>query len=249
MTEHRSTHSGVAGAAPALSVLGLSAAAALALESRAGAAMFGASFAAIAGAALLGWPRRSVTVVGFGVAGIVWLVVVEAIGQPGVRSAIAHAIAGALLGWALADGILRAPGARAGARRVLAAAVLATLAVGVIWELWEWATDELTGTDLTGGIGDTIADLIADGAGAAAGAALAVSSFGAPSARRPCASPESDSNRRPPPYHGGALPTELSGREGHDSAAASVDTKPSTSSSVVSQEHMSRIVPADSSQT
>src|SRR5204863_4862301 len=26
-------------------------------------------------------------------------------------------------------------------------------------------------------------------------------------------SPESDSNRRPPPYHGGALPTELSGRD------------------------------------
>src|SRR5687767_1553675 len=34
-------------------------------------------------------------------------------------------------------------------------------------------------------------------------------------------SPESDSNRRPPPYHGGALPTELSGRERHDSAAVS----------------------------
>jgi hypothetical protein len=28
-----------------------------------------------------------------------------------------------------------------------------------------------------------------------------------------CASPLTDSNRRPPPYHGGALPTELRGRE------------------------------------
>ena len=27
-------------------------------------------------------------------------------------------------------------------------------------------------------------------------------------------SPLTDSNRRPPPYHGGALPTELRGREG-----------------------------------
>ena len=148
--------------------------------------MFGASFAAIAGAALLGWPRRSLTVVGLGVAGIVWLVLLGVIGQPGIRSAIAHAIAGALLGWALADAILRTPGARADARRVLTAAVLATLVVGVIWELWEWATDALTGTDLTGGIGDTIADLIADGAGAVAGAALAVARFGAPStATRP----------------------------------------------------------------
>jgi hypothetical protein len=31
-------------------------------------------------------------------------------------------------------------------------------------------------------------------------------------------SPLSDSNRRPPPYHGGALPTELRGRSGHRSA-------------------------------
>src|SRR5213079_3038286 len=32
-------------------------------------------------------------------------------------------------------------------------------------------------------------------------------------------SPESDSNRRPPPYHGGALPTELSGRRPHRNSA------------------------------
>jgi hypothetical protein len=168
-------------AAPALTVLGLSAPAALALESRAGAAMFAVSFAAIAGAALLGWPRRSLTVVGLGVGGIVWLVLLGVIGKPGVGSAIAHAAGGALLGWALADAIVRTPGARPGARRVLMAAVLATLVVGVFWELWEWATDALIGTDLTGGIADTIADLIADGAGAAAGAALAV--FGSAASR------------------------------------------------------------------
>src|SRR5450755_964731 len=28
-------------------------------------------------------------------------------------------------------------------------------------------------------------------------------------------SPLTDSNRRPPPYHGGALPTELRGRDAH----------------------------------
>jgi hypothetical protein len=179
--EERGAHRGLSEAAPALSVIGLGGLASLALGSRAGAAMFGASFVAIAGAALFGWPRRSLTAVGLGVAGIVWLVLLGVIGQPGIRSAIAHAIAGALLGWALADGILRTPGARAEPGRVLGAAVLATLAVGVIWELWEWATEELTGTDLSGGIGDTILDLIADGAGAAAGAALAMSRFAAPS--------------------------------------------------------------------
>jgi len=143
--------------------------------------MFGVSLGAIAGAALLGWPRRSLTVVGLGVACIVWLVVLGVLGAPGPGSAAAHAIAGALLGWALADGILRAPGVRAEARRVLMAAVLATLVVGAIWELWEWATDELTGTNLSGGISDTIVDLIADGTGALAGAAVAVSLFGVPS--------------------------------------------------------------------
>jgi hypothetical protein len=172
-----STHGGLAEAIPALAALALSAIAALALESPAGAAMFSVSFAAVGGAALLGWPRRSITVVGLGVAAIVWLVLLGVIGQPGPRSAIAHAAGGGLLGWALADAILRTPGARAEGRRLLAAAVLATLVVGAVWELWEWGTDEISGTDLTGGIPDTIADLIADGAGAAAGAALAVSSF------------------------------------------------------------------------
>jgi hypothetical protein len=179
LTKRGSSHAATE-VALVLAALGLSAIAALALESRAGAAMFAASFGTIAGAVLLGVPRRSVTVVGLGVAGIVWLVVLGVIGQPGVGSAIAHAIAGALLGWALADAILRTPGARAGARRVLMAVVLATLVVGVVWELWEWTTDALTGTDLTGGIADTIADLVADVAGATAGGALAVSRFRAP---------------------------------------------------------------------
>ena len=186
MTERASSH-GAKEAAPVLSVLGLSAVAALAIESRAGTAMFAVSFGAILGAALLGWPRRSMTVVGLGVAAITWLVVLGVIGEAGAGSAIAHGIAGALLGWALADAILRTPGARAEATRVLVAAVLATLVVGVVWELWEWGTEALTGTNLTGGIADTIADLIADGAGAAAGAALAVFGFGAPpTASRAC---------------------------------------------------------------
>jgi hypothetical protein len=51
-------HRGLAEATPALSVLGLSAAVALALGGRAVVAMFSVSFGAIAGAALLGWPRR-----------------------------------------------------------------------------------------------------------------------------------------------------------------------------------------------
>jgi hypothetical protein len=85
-------------------VLGLGAAAALALGSRAVAAMFGLSFGALAGAALLGWPRRSLMVVGLGVACIVWLVLLGVVGEPGAGSAIAHGLGGALVGWGAAAG-------------------------------------------------------------------------------------------------------------------------------------------------
>ena len=54
----RVAHRVPAEATPALSVLGLSAAVAVALGGRAVVAMFSVSFGAIAGAALLGWPRR-----------------------------------------------------------------------------------------------------------------------------------------------------------------------------------------------
>jgi hypothetical protein len=164
-----------------LAVLGVSVIAAFASGSLAGAAMFGVSFGAIAGAALLGWPRRSLTVVGVGVACIVWLILLGLVGEVGVGSAIAHGLGGALVGWALTDAILRTPGARANAGRVLAAAVLATLTVGAVWEVWEWTTDALIGTDLNGGIADTTLDLIADGIGAAAGGVVALYSFRAPS--------------------------------------------------------------------
>src|SRR3979411_489316 len=49
-----------------------------------------------------------------------------------------------------------------------------------------------------------------------AGLGRAEPAAGSGSTRR---SPESDSNRRPLPYHGSALPTELSGRRGQFSGA------------------------------
>jgi hypothetical protein len=58
--------------------------------------------------------------------------------------------------------------------RIIAAAVLATLAIGVAWELWELATDAAAGSDLSGGIADTALDLAADCLGALAGGTLAV---------------------------------------------------------------------------
>ena len=46
------------------------------------------------------------------------------------------------------------------------------LAIGAVWEIIEWAADGTLGSNLSEGNDDTVGDLIADGLGALAGAAL-----------------------------------------------------------------------------
>ena len=48
------------------------------------------------------------------------------------------------------------------------------VALGGLWEIWEWISDHTFGSSLQLGLGDTVGDLVADTAGAAAGAALLV---------------------------------------------------------------------------
>jgi uncharacterized membrane protein YjdF len=48
------------------------------------------------------------------------------------------------------------------------------LSVGALWEIVEWASDALAGTDLSEGNPDTVGDLVADTVGSALGAALLV---------------------------------------------------------------------------
>ncbi len=48
------------------------------------------------------------------------------------------------------------------------------LAVGAVWEIFEWASDGLFGSDLSQGNVDTVGDLIADAGGSLAGGALMV---------------------------------------------------------------------------
>ena len=48
------------------------------------------------------------------------------------------------------------------------------LAVGALWEIFEWASDGLFGSDLSQGNVDTVGDLIADASGSLAGGALMV---------------------------------------------------------------------------
>jgi hypothetical protein len=62
----------------------------------------------------------------------------------------------------------RPAGARVAILAVLAASVIG---LGALWELVEWASDGLLGTDLSLGYRDTLTDLLADAAGALVGAA------------------------------------------------------------------------------
>jgi uncharacterized membrane protein YjdF len=48
------------------------------------------------------------------------------------------------------------------------------LAIGAVWEIFEWSSDHVAGSNLSHGQSDTIGDLIADGSGALIGGALLV---------------------------------------------------------------------------
>lgn len=60
------------------------------------------------------------------------------------------------------------------------------LAIGAVWEIVEWSSDRILGSQLSLGNADTIGDLVADGLGALVGAVLLVvwSSYGWGSVRR-----------------------------------------------------------------
>jgi hypothetical protein len=48
------------------------------------------------------------------------------------------------------------------------------VAIGGLWEIWEWVSDHTFGSSLQLGLDDTVGDLVADTAGSACGAALLV---------------------------------------------------------------------------
>ncbi|MGY2084081.1 hypothetical protein [Blastococcus sp. SYSU DS0539] len=56
--------------------------------------------------------------------------------------------------------------------------------VGALWEIYEWRSDAWSGTALSEGNDDTNGDLVRDGLGSLAGAALLVARFGWGSVRR-----------------------------------------------------------------
>jgi hypothetical protein len=57
---------------------------------------------------------------------------------------------------------------------VFVVALAIGVALGGLWEIWEWVSDHTLGSRLQLGLDDTIGDLVADTAGSIAGAALLV---------------------------------------------------------------------------
>jgi hypothetical protein len=57
---------------------------------------------------------------------------------------------------------------------ILVAVFALGLAVGALWEIFEWSSDGVFGSELSQGNTDTVGDLIADASGALAGGALMV---------------------------------------------------------------------------
>jgi hypothetical protein len=103
------------------------------------------------------------------------------VGGAAADSAVEHfvlpaAVAPVLLGVVRQSGVIAVPGSLGGRRDVVIVAVVAglTLALGTVWELVEYGSDAVFGTNMSPGYDDTIHDLIADTAGALTGAVLAV---------------------------------------------------------------------------
>jgi hypothetical protein len=84
-------------------------------------------------------------------------------------------------------GVANEPGTARGTRALLRGATVTAvgiLALGVVWEVVEWAADSALGTDYSRGYGDTRADLTGDAIGAVASGAL-VAGWLRTAARRP----------------------------------------------------------------
>lgn len=136
------------------------------------AAMFGLAFGGLLVARALGVPRSTLLPLAVVIAALVAAVLLT---HGPVASILAHVVLGGVLAWVLAGPVFsRLPaGRRPGAWQAMAALVAIVLALGVAWEVGEVILDDLIGTALTVGLGDTLADLGADALGGLAGALVA----------------------------------------------------------------------------
>lgn len=126
--------------------------------------MCGICLAGLVGGRVAGISGPIMLVVALGVLAILWMVWVDPPSTSRRTSALAHGLGGALAGWALATSLH--------ARRWpawAAAAMIAVLALTIVWELGELIGDGILDTALVPSAGDSALDIILGCMGAAAG--------------------------------------------------------------------------------
>jgi hypothetical protein len=117
--------------------------------------MCGLCLAGLLVARLAGFSNRALWPLAGGLVVLLWMAWLNPVSDPRTTSAIAHAIGGALVGWALAEflrGRMSWPGWGL-------AAIAAVVGVTVAWELGEYMADRLLGSSLAPNKTDSALDI------------------------------------------------------------------------------------------
>jgi hypothetical protein len=126
--------------------------------------------AGLIGGRIVGVPGRVLLPVALGLMVILWMVWIDSPAGPRKTSALAHAIGGALAGWALVEA------ARHRIRGWLPVALLAlsvVIVLTLVWELGEYAGDRLFDTSLIPSKRDSAEDILMGTAGGLVGITFA----------------------------------------------------------------------------
>ena len=119
---------------------------------------------------IVGVPGRVLLPVAFGLVVVLWMVWIDPPASSWKTSALAHAIGGALVGWALVEAL------RPRIRNWLVVALVAlslVILLTLVWELGEWAGDRLFGTSLIPNTADSAEDILLGTVGGLVGIAFA----------------------------------------------------------------------------
>lgn len=123
---------------------------------------------------LVGVSERQLAVIALGLIAFAWPIALFTSPFPRATSTLAHIAIAALLAWVLADPVRhrwRRASAPPWTRRWFTVP-LVVLGIGAVWEMGEWVGDAVLGTDLALRPLDSVADLVADFAGAVLGLAV-----------------------------------------------------------------------------
>ena len=119
---------------------------------------------------IVGVPGRVLLPVAFGLVVVLWMVWIDPPASSWETSALAHAIGGALVGWALVEAL------RPRLRDWLPVALVAlslVILLTIVWELGEYAGDRLFGTSLIPSTADSAEDILLGTVGGLAGITFA----------------------------------------------------------------------------